>query len=223
MNAPGLPPVRLAVFDCDGTLVDGQAEICTTMAEAFATLGMVAPARADILRTVGLSLPMAMRRLAPQAEAEAHAALVEQYKTAYRAAREAGRIAEPLFEGIAPLLDALRADGWDLGVATGKSDRGLAHCLAVHGLSDHFVTLQTADRHPSKPHPAMLMAALDACLARPEHSVMIGDTTFDMAMAASAGVRAIGVSWGYHRPDELMAAGAQAVAETPEQLREILG
>ncbi|NBC36778.1 HAD-IA family hydrolase [Novosphingobium sp. FSY-8] len=214
--------VRLAVFDCDGTLVDGQADICLTMVEAFTTLGLPAPERGDILRTVGLSLPLAMRRLAPDADADLQAALTEGYKQAFRAARTAGRIAEPLFPGIRMALDALRADGWDLGVATGKSDRGLLHCLTAHGLNDHFVTLQTADRHPSKPHPAMLEAALDAAMATPQDAVMIGDTSFDMAMAVAAGVRPIGVAWGYHSAAELTQAGAVAVARSAKELLEIL-
>ena len=114
--------------------------------------------------------------------------------------------------GLPMLLDALRDVGWLLGVATGKSDRGLALALAHHGLSDHFITLQTADRHPSKPHPSMLWTALAEAGARAEQACIIGDTVFDMAMGANAGVRAIGVDWGYHEADELLEAGAIGVA-----------
>jgi phosphoglycolate phosphatase len=128
-----------------------------------------------------------------------------------------------LYEGIAALLDALRDDGWLLGVATGKSDRGLAHCLAEHGLDGHFVTLQTADRHPSKPHPAMLEAAMSATGTRARDCAMIGDTAYDMAMARAAGVRAIGVAWGYHAVAELVEAGAEAVAASPAELGRLLG
>ena len=123
---------------------------------------------------------------------------------------------------IADLVEALHADGWLLGVATGKSDRGLEHCLASHGLSRHFVTLQTADRHPSKPHPAMLEAALFEAGAMPQHAVMIGDTAYDMVMAVNAGVRALGVDWGYHTPAELVDAGAEIVARTPLHLLDLL-
>ncbi|MET0250970.1 MAG: HAD-IA family hydrolase [Novosphingobium sp.] len=205
--------VRLAVFDCDGTLVDSQADICAAMDEAFASAGLAPPDRHDTRRIVGLSLPQAIRRLHPGGEARDHAALCERYAAAYRARRASGVLAEPLYEGIAGLLEALHANGWLLGVATGKSDRGLAHCLAGHGVDQLFVTLQTADRHPSKPHPAMLQAALAATGAAPADSVMIGDTAYDMAMAQGAGVRAIGVGWGYHGAHELIAAGAVAVAE----------
>ena len=214
--------VKLAVFDCDGTLVDGQHDIVAAMAEAFSGMGLAPPPREATTRIVGLSLPQAMRRLAPDLDADMQAALVEAYKYAYRQARVEGRIGEPLFDGIREVLDALRGAGWDLAVATGKSDRGLTHCLASHGLSGHFVSLQTADRHPSKPHPAMLEAALDEAMALAPDSVMIGDTSFDMAMAVHAGVRAIGVAWGYHSAQELLGAGAEIVAETPRHLADIL-
>lgn len=215
--------VRLAVFDCDGTLVDGQHEICAAMDEAFLALGLRPPAHGAVRRAVGLSLPQTMRHLASEEGIEIQAALVEAYKTAYRTARAEGRVSEPIFAGIRPLLDQLRAEGWDLGVATGKSMRGLLHCLQINALSDHFVTLQTADNHPSKPHPAMLQAALDEAMALPADAVMIGDTTYDIAMARAAGVRAVGVAWGYHPASELIAAGAEAVAMTPADLKDILG
>ena len=214
--------VKLAVFDCDGTLVDGQADICTAMDAAFAGLGFALPDRQLVRQIVGLSLPQAMRRLVPDVEPALHDALVDSYKQAYRTARAEGRVGEPLFDGIRELLDDLRAGGWDLAVATGKSDRGLTHCLAMHGLSNHFVSLQTADRHPSKPHPAMLEAALAEALALGRDAVMIGDTSYDMTMAVAAGVRPIGVAWGYHSPDELLAAGAVVVAQTPRELKELL-
>lgn len=214
--------IRLAVFDCDGTLIDGQASICKAMEQAFGEFGLTPPDRNEIRRAVGLSLPQAMRRLLPEADSARHQALAESYKLAFRSARTAGELSQPLFDGIAELLDGLRAGGWTLGVATGMSDRGLTHCLASNGISDRFVTLQTADRHPSKPHPAMLEAALFEASADPGQAVMIGDTAFDMQMACDAGVRAIGVDWGYHHPQELLGAGAEFVAETPAQLGEYL-
>lgn len=214
--------VRLAVFDCDGTLVDGQAGICAAMEAAFVHVGAPAPERHAVRRIVGLSLPQAMRVLLPDADEGLRAAAVDGYKRAFRAAREAGTLSQPLFAGIADVLDSLRAAGWTLGVATGMSDRGLVHCLATHGLSDRFATLQTADRHPSKPHPAMLEAALFEAAASPADAVMIGDTAYDMQMARDAGVRAIGVDWGYHEPHELVAAGAEFVATSPAELREYL-
>ena len=214
--------MRLAVFDCDGTLVDGQADVCAAMDAAFAAERLAAPDRHLTRRMVGLSLPEAMRKLLPAGEPATHDALAAHYRDAYRARRTAGVLDEPLFDGIAALLERLGAAGWLLGVATGKSDRGLAHCLTTHGIAGHFVTLQTADRHPSKPHPAMLQAAMDAVGAKPSETAMIGDTAYDIAMARAAGVRAIGVTWGYHPPAELVAAGAVAVAQSAGELFALL-
>lgn len=214
--------MKLAVFDCDGTLVDGQAAVCEAMEVAFAEAGLPPPNRQSVRRIVGLSLPHAVRHLAPDAQQEQQAAAVEAYKQAFRGMRARGVLEEPLFAGIAELLRDLAASGWALAVATGKSDRGLASCLAGHGIADRFVSLQTADRHPSKPHPAMLEAALLEAGATADEAVMIGDTTFDMAMARAAGVRAIGVAWGYHTPDELLVAGGDVVAGDVCELREII-
>lgn len=206
---------RLAIFDCDGTLVDSIASIAAAMSVAFVEAGLPAPSRVAVREIVGLSVPQAVAALAPAADADAIAA---RYKTAFRDARAVGRVEEPLYDGVVAVLDAFAAAGWLLGIATGKSDRGLAHCLATHGLTARFVTLQTADRHPSKPHPAMLAAALREGRGDAAASVMIGDTTFDMAMARAASVRAIGVGWGYHAPARLRDAGAACVCATPRDL-----
>lgn len=213
---------RLALFDCDGTLIDGQASICEAMEWAFAQNDLPAPPRNDVRRAVGLSLPVAVRRLIPEAQPALQAAVVDSYKHAFRTARTEGRLAQPLIPGIREVLDALHGAGWSLGVATGMSDRGLEHCLAEHGISDMFVTLQTADRHPSKPDPSMAYTALFEAGAQAEDAVMIGDTVFDITMAVNAGMRGIGVSWGYHTPADLLAAGAEIVASDPAELAEHL-
>lgn len=215
-------PGRLAVFDCDGTISDGQAAVCAAMADAFAEVGVAAPPGHAIRRIVGLSLPVAVRHLAPDAEPGVHARLVEAYREAFFKARSEGLLAEPLYAGVRELLITLHAKGWLLGVATGKSDRGLTGCLANHGIVDLFATLQTADRHPSKPDPAMLVAAMAEAGAGPADTVMVGDTAFDMAMARAAGCRALGVAWGYHAREELFEAGAEAVAATPAELEELI-
>jgi len=213
---------RLAVFDCDGTLSDGQAAVCAAMEAAFAEAGLAMPDRHAVRRTVGLSLPYAVREIAPDAAEHEQAAVVEAYKAAFRRSRSEGTLVEPLYDGIAELLGRLKAGGWLLGVATGKSDRGLQSCLVSHGVFDLFVTLQTADRHPSKPDPSMLAAAMREAGTAPADTVMIGDTAFDMAMARAAGCRAIGVAWGYHAPEELIEAGAAAVAQTPAELEDLI-
>ena len=210
--------VRLAVFDCDGTLVDGQADVCWAMERAFSRAGLAAPDNQAVRRIVGLSLPAAVRSLAPALTESQNRAVTEYYRSSFRARREEGLLDEPLYDGIADLLRSLHGAGWSLAVATGKSDRGLAACLATHGIADLFVSLQTADRHPSKPHPAMLEAALFEAGAQLGEAVMIGDTSFDMVMARSIGVAAIGVGWGYHGATELIASGAAQVVETAQDL-----
>ena len=209
---------RLAIFDCDGTLVDSQHNICTAMDDTFVRARLDPPGRHATLRVVGLSLVEAMQALLPQAEAALHVRLAEGYKTAFQRLRGTGLVEEPLYEGIAETLEMLASDGWRLGVATGKSDRGLALCLDHHGLTNRFITLQTADRHPSKPHPSMIAQAMADAGAVPETTVMIGDTSYDMMMARAAGTRALGVAWGYHTHDDLHAAGAHAVADHPLEL-----
>ena len=209
---------RLAVFDCDGTLVDSQAAICRAMDDCFTSHGLNPPDRQATRRIVGLSLPEIMRVLAPDTDADLHRSLVDTYRTTFQRHRAIGLVEEPLFDGIVEAVEALEGAGWLLGVATGKSDRGLRLCLERHGLHARFITLQTADRHPSKPHPAMLHAAIAEAGATPETTVMIGDTSFDMMMAQEAGAHALGVGWGYHSADELRSAGALEVIETPHDL-----
>jgi phosphoglycolate phosphatase len=214
--------LRLAIFDCDGTLVDSQATICAAMDESFVAAGLAPPSREQTRRIVGLSLVEAMRAILPDADEALHRSLAEGYKIAFQRMRARGHVEEPLYGGIPELLDTLEAGGWLLAVATGKSDRGLGLCLACHGLERRFVSLQTADRHPSKPNPSMIHAALADAGAEAHLSMMIGDTSYDMAMAKAAGVAAVGVAWGYHTPDELVAAGADFVALHPREVADFM-
>lgn len=213
---------QLALFDCDGTLVDSQHSIILCMDEAFGRAGLDAPSRQATRQIVGLNLLQAMEALLPEGEPALHHQLAEDYKAAFHRLRQQGGVDEPLFDGILETLDRLESKGWLLGVATGKSDRGLDLCLRHHGLRDRFVTLQTADRHPSKPHPSMAEQAMAEAGAGPATTLMIGDTSFDMAMGVAAGARPIGVSWGYHDVAELWAAGASHVVDHPAHILETL-
>ncbi len=213
---------RLALFDCDGTMVDSQANICISMDQAFQKHGLVPPDHHLVRRIVGLSLIEAVTQLLPDGDEATVAAVTQAYKEGFSELRQSGGVHEPLYDGLLETLEELTASGWLLGVATGKSDRGLRHVLETHGLSDRFVTLQTADRHPSKPHPAMVELAIAEAGATPETTAMIGDTSFDMAMAVNARVRAVGVNWGYHDEQELIEAGAEIVAATMADLNGIL-
>jgi len=206
---------RRAIFDCDGTLVDSGAPIYAALSASLQQNGLAVPAPSVSRRVIGLSLVEAMAALFPGLPDEEHRKLADDYKRAFMDLRTRGEVEEPLFEGIMELLDALEEDGWILAVATGKSDRGLNHCLERHGIHARFASLQTADRHPSKPHPSMVEQAIAEAGGAPETTIVVGDTSFDMAMARAAGASGIGAGWGYHEPEELIQAGAVAVARRP--------
>ena len=213
---------KLAIFDCDGTLVDSGATIQRALAAAFDQHGVDLPSPEVSRKVIGLSLTEAMAALLPEASQEQHRALSEDYKRAFWTLRAAGEVEEPLFDGVLELLDTLEHDGWLLAVATGKSDRGLKHCLESHDIHARFVSLQTADRHPSKPHPSMVEQAIAEAGAAPHTSIVVGDTSFDMAMAVSAGASGIGAGWGYHDVDALIEAGAIGVADRPLDVLEVI-
>ena len=200
--------VTLVVFDIDGTLVDSQATIVACAREAFAAAGLPPPEPEAVRRIVGLSLPEAMRVLLGRDDPETASRVAGFYREAFLARRRRPDHEEPLFPGAREILDLLEARGVLLGVATGKAMRGLMAVLKRHGLERRFVTLQTADRHPSKPHPSMLLAAMAETGVEPEETLFVGDTVFDIEMARAAGVLPVGVRWGNHPPQELAGAGA---------------
>lgn len=212
---------RLAVFDCDGTLVDSQHNIVAAMSEAWRAFGLEPLPGAVVRRVVGLSLVEAVAMLLPEGESPDHVQLGELYKKAYFTLRQQPDHSEPLYPGAAESLRALEADGVLLAIATGKTRRGLDATLVHHGLTDRFVALKTADDGPGKPHPHMLEEAMAEAGAVPNSTIMIGDTIFDIEMAGNAQVRSIGVSWGYHGPDELRAAGAAGVIDEFGELAEM--
>lgn len=213
---------RLAIFDCDGTLVDSGGIIVSTVAEAFSLHGVVVPPPEVCRAVIGLSLVEAIAKLAPAAPPDEHMRLTETYKSCFFRARQEGRVEEPLFDGVLELLDDLESDGWLLAVATGKSDRGLRHCLESHGIHARFISLQTADRHPSKPHPSMVEQAMADAGAAPGSTFVIGDTAYDMGMARAAGAAALGAAWGYHDDEELWAGGAHLIADAPVRVMGLL-
>lgn len=199
--------MRLVVFDVDGTLVDSQNHITHAMGFAFDRVGLTPLPKSQVLSIVGLSLPVAVAQLAPDVDADTQARIVAGYKESFMRARLDS--AAPLYPGAMECLDLL-ADRDDLllAVATGKSRRGLDAMIAAHGLQGRFLSLQTADGHPSKPHPSMLHAALAETGTEAGRAVMVGDTSFDMEMARAAGLAGFGVSWGYHPAHALQDAGA---------------
>ncbi|MFY0595545.1 MAG: HAD-IA family hydrolase [Cognatishimia sp.] len=215
--------LRLVIFDVDGTLVDSQAHILAAMTGAFNAQGLKVPDREAVLELVGLSLDVLMPRLAPNESPDIHKALVEGYKNAFVGIRQSNQSVSltPLFPGAMGVLDQLHAQPETLlGIATGKSRRGLDKVLESHDLARRFVTQQVADHHPSKPHPAMLQACLSDTGVAQQDAVMIGDTSYDMEMAKAAGLYAIGVSWGYH--DRAQLSAADVVIDQFKDLHDVL-
>ncbi|MFN4310769.1 MAG: HAD-IA family hydrolase [Ferrovibrio sp.] len=226
MTADFIPP-RLVIFDCDGTLVDSQHHIVAAMHAAFGANGLALPEADRIRRTVGLPLATAIESLLP-AGWPSVGSVVEAYKQAAIAQRMVPDHCEPLFPGLAETLDRLEADGFLLGIATGKARRGLDFTLATHGLVGRFVTLQTNDVVPvGKPAPDMVLRAMAETGAVPTSTVVVGDTTYDIEMALNAGVPAIGVAWGYHDEEALRDAGAphiiKSFGELPDLVNELMG
>lgn len=222
--------LRLVVFDVDGTLIDSQDFIVEAMNRAFAAMGRAPLPRAEVLSIVGLSLPDAIGRLVPELSSVQIAEAAQLYKDMFiqLRAEKGGEAAAPLYPGARAALEALHArDEVLLGVATGKARRGLDHAYDAHDLRQFFVTSQTADHHPSKPHPSMLRAALAETGVEAAQAVMIGDTSFDMEMGRAAGYRTIGVTWGYHPAEALVQAGADVLidsyADLPAALDQIWG
>lgn len=210
--------MRLVIFDVDGTLVDSQADIVASMAAAFDAQGRTALPREQVLSIVGLSLPEAIAQLAPDADAQEVAVMVDTYKANYMRLRAASDIktASPLYPGIEEVLTTLAGEPETfLATATGKSRRGLDALFDGLGLFPFFDWIETADTHPSKPHPSMILSCLSHFGFNPDQAVMIGDTSFDMEMARSAGVKTIGVTWGYHPRERLL---ADSVVDTAAEL-----
>lgn len=211
--------MKLIIFDCDGTLVDSQHAICAAMQHAFTSLELPVPPRADILGVVGLSLPQTFEVLAGQHPAAVQLALAEAYRTDFPGRRALPEMHDPLYPGMGEVLAALsERDDVLLGIATGKSRKGVARLLDREGWHGRFVTIQTADDNPSKPHPEMVLRAMVETGVEAGNTLMIGDTTYDIEMGRAAGVHALGVAWGYHAPERLIDAGAHALAEAPDRL-----
>ena len=213
---------KLIIFDCDGTLVDSQHVITEAMNRAFATHDLAPMPREMVRRVVGLSLVQAVAMLLPEVDRARHVTIAEDYKNAFQQLRQDPKLHEPLFSGADETLRRLAKDGHVIGMATGKSRRGVNSVLDLHGWHGMFDTIQTADDGPGKPHPHMVEQAITETGASAADTIMIGDTTFDMEMARAAGVQAIGVDWGYHASEELIDSGAKIVVKDFAQLSKVL-
>lgn len=211
--------LKLVLFDCDGTLVDSADIIHASMVATFREAGLPEPDKAATKGIIGLTLDIAIATLLKRAPDAESTRLAGRYKEHFVASRHLPSFQEPLYDGIAELIEALaRRDDVLIGMVTGKSRRGVERVIETHGFGRHFVTIRTADDCPSKPHPAMVLECCAEMGIDPASTFVIGDAVYDMQMARSAGARAIGVAWGYHNREGLFATGAHAVIDTPGEL-----
>ena len=217
--------LRLVVFDMDGTLIDSQHVIIEAMGRAFLQMGMPAPSGDQTRAIIGLSLDKAVATIAPDLSPSEVAAGVAAYRQSFveMRAEKSGAPEAPLYAGARDALERLhQQDEILMGVATGKARRGLDHAYDTHGIGHYFVTHQTADIHPSKPHPSMLHQTLIDTGVEVAQAVMIGDTEFDIEMGKAAGFTTIGVSWGYHSLERLNNAGPDFIIDDFAALDETL-
>ncbi|ANI59048.1 HAD-IA family hydrolase [Pseudomonas sp. GR 6-02] len=184
---------KLLIFDWDGTLADSIGRIVEAMHVASRRSGF--PLRDDfaVKGIIGLGLPEAIRTLYPEIGDGELMAFRDYYAEHYIAAEA---VPSPLFEGVLESMEAFRADGYHLAVATGKARRGLDRVLKAHGWEDYFDVTRAADETASKPHPLMLEQILAHCEVRPEQALMVGDSSFDLQMARNAGMDSVAVSYG---------------------------
>lgn len=205
--------MRLVIFDVDGTLVDSQGAIGCSMEYAFNDINLPYPGIEEVRKVVGLSLHDAAKILLPEDHYDLVGALEDSYRKAFADLRLNGQLDETLFPGVREALQTLDESNILMGIATGKGAKGLKKTLEDNNLSDFFVTLQTADQHPGKPDPSMLLTAMAEVGAKSSNTLFVGDTTFDMEMAKNARIKALGVAWGYHPSAELLDHGAAMIVE----------
>ena len=213
--------MNLIIFDVDGTLVDSRAFIVETQRRTFFAHGLTPPAPTHGLSLIGLSIREVLVRLAgPDAPIDA---MAETYRKMVRVVRNDPQYREALFPGIPALLTRLGARGdLAMGLATGHPMASVGALVSSFGWHGLFRTVQTPDNAPSKPDPGMILNAMRVAGAEPGHTIMIGDSSFDMEMARAAGVTAVGVSWGFNAPAALYKAGAHRVVDSVEALRFLL-
>ena len=205
----------LLVFDWDGTLMDSAACIASSLRAACGDLGYPVPSERDARYVIGLGLHDAMAHVLPGLAAAEYPPVVERYRHHFLAA-DSGTT---LFPGVAAMVQHLHDAGHLLAVATGKSRRGLDRALEQTALARFFHATRCADEGHSKPHPGMLHWLMTTLAIDPRRTLMIGDTTHDMAMARAAEVPRLAISHGAHDACDLVEYEPLACVKDCAELR----
>lgn len=210
--------LKLVIFDLDGTLIDTVSLFIDSISSVFKGMGQPVPSEKRIRSISGLGMQIGLRRIAPNlSEAEA-VELIQLYRQEYLA-RATKSMQEGLFPGAIEALNSLHGrDEFVMAVATGKPLVNTNRVLEAHKVKGLFTSIHTPDTNIAKPNPDMIITAMGIVDVAPSHTVMIGDTTHDMEMSVAAGVKALGVDWGYHQPDELNEAGADVIVSDFDQM-----
>jgi len=198
---------QLIIFDWDGTLMDSTGHIVNCMRQAIKKLQLEPLADHEISHIIGLGLHEAVQTLYPSGNDVLWTSLADCYRQTWLSSPEE----TPLFANARELLTRLAEQDIFLGVATGKSRRGLDKVLKATDLGEHFIATRCADECHSKPHPQMLMELMDYTGVSPDQAIMIGDTEFDLMMAANAGAHSLGITHGAHDEAKLLACSPLAI------------
>ena len=200
----------LLIFDWDGTLMDSASEIVATMQKAIQETGLPERSPDQLRDLIGLGLEETIDRLFPHLDPQRVRQWLSQYRQRYLSPSSRA----PLFARTQETLSRLRADGYELAVATGKGRRGLDRALVRTATAHYFSCTRCADEAASKPAPDMVDDILVRTATVPDRALVIGDTEYDMLMAGNAGVDALGVACGVHAPARLLATGACAILDS---------
>ena len=204
----------LIAFDWDGTLFDSTQIIVRCIQAAVRDVGGTVPTDEAAAYVIGMALPQALAHAAPDVPPEKYPELGNRYRYHYLRLQDE----VSLFDGVLPLLDALRARGYLLAVATGKSRRGLDEALHSAALRGVFDGSRTADETAGKPHPLMLQELMAEFGVPPQRTLMIGDTTHDLQMALNAGCASVGVGYGAHPVEDFAALQPLAIVHSVADL-----
>ncbi|MDG1154189.1 MAG: HAD-IA family hydrolase [Alphaproteobacteria bacterium] len=214
--------MRLIIFDCDGTLVDSQKSIMNAIVTAWESFGLNPPKLSSVLQVIGLTIQDSVRVLEPDLNENDYGKLEKEFYSAFVNLNEQAKIEEELFPNVVETLNVLNDDKSYLAVLTGKGNLGLQNTFKNKNIGEYFIATKTSDCGPGKPNPQTMNELIAELGVEKESVVMIGDTTHDILTAKNAGVKSIGVSFGYHSVGELVKAGANEIVDDFSNLPSVI-